>query len=233
MVKIGIMLSYAGKEARKVYKTLQWDTPGDKKFDKVMEAFRKYCSPRKHILYERYTFWHIQQEDTESIDAYLTRIKLKLDTCEYPAEVRQELTRDKFVFGVNNDHLKERLLHEENLDLGKAVGMAQRTASSKQQIKEMSTHSEVNLVQRSRSRGQVSQAAYCGNCGRQHKPRQCPAYGQECSFCHKANHFARVCCSRPNNNPQQDHILEDCLSNVSSMECQSYKADSGMDISVY
>lgn len=164
MVKIGIMLSYAGKEAREVYKTLQWDTPGDnKKFDKVLEAFRKYCSPRKHILYERYTFWHIQQEDTESIDAYLTRIKLKLDTCEYPAEVRQELTRDKFVFGVNDDRLKERLLREENLDLGKAVGMAQRTESSKQQIKEMSTHSEVNLVQRSRSRGQVSQAAYCGN----------------------------------------------------------------------
>lgn len=32
---------------------------------------------------------------------------------------------------------------------------------------------------------------------------------------------------------RKDHILEDCLSNVSSMECQSCKADSGMDISVY
>ena len=56
MVKIGIMLSHAGKEARDVYKTLPWDTDGDnKKFDKVLAAFCKYCSPRKHILYERYT----------------------------------------------------------------------------------------------------------------------------------------------------------------------------------
>jgi len=53
MAKIGIMLSHAGKEARDVYKTLQWETNGDdKKFDKVIAAFRKYCSPCKHILYE-------------------------------------------------------------------------------------------------------------------------------------------------------------------------------------
>ena len=52
-LRIGIMLSHAGKEARDVYKMLPWDADGDnKKFDKVLAAFRKYCSPRKHILYE-------------------------------------------------------------------------------------------------------------------------------------------------------------------------------------
>ena len=53
MVKIGIMLSHARKEAREVYKTLQWNAEGDnQKFAKVIKAFRRYCSPRKHILYE-------------------------------------------------------------------------------------------------------------------------------------------------------------------------------------
>ena len=33
----------------------------------------------------------------------------------------------------------------------------------------------------------------CKQCGRQHRPRECPAYGQECSYCHKLNHFARMC----------------------------------------
>ena len=97
MVKIGIMLSHAGKEARDVYKTLPQDTDGDnKKFDKVLTAFHKYCSPRKHILYERYMFWNIRQEETEPVDAYLTRIRLKLEMCEYATEVRQDLARDKF-----------------------------------------------------------------------------------------------------------------------------------------
>ena len=146
--QIGIMLTHAGKEAREVYKTLHWTEKGDdKRFKKVIEAFRRYRSPRKHILYERYTFWTIKQEANESVDGYLTRIKLKLEMCEYATEVRQDLARDKFVFGLIDDRLKERLLREENLDLTTAVGQAQRAGSLKRHIKEMSTHSKVNAVQ--------------------------------------------------------------------------------------
>ena len=52
-VKIRIMLSHAGKEAREIYKRLPQIEPGDKmKFDKVVKAFRDYCHPRKNIQYE-------------------------------------------------------------------------------------------------------------------------------------------------------------------------------------
>lgn len=33
----------------------------------------------------------------------------------------------------------------------------------------------------------------CSRCGRSHKPRQCPAYGQQCLNCQGFNHFARMC----------------------------------------
>lgn len=36
----------------------------------------------------------------------------------------------------------------------------------------------------------------CMFCNRQHKPRQCPAYGQTCSRCSKLNHFSEVCRAR-------------------------------------
>lgn len=73
-VKIGIMLSHAGKDAREVYKTLTWTEDGDKdKFDKVLEAFERFCSPQKNILYERHGFWSLYQEEGEAIDAYVTR----------------------------------------------------------------------------------------------------------------------------------------------------------------
>jgi len=195
MAKIGIILSHIGKEAQEVCKTLPLVANGaDKKFDKVIEVFRKYCSLPKHILYQRYMFWNIKQEDTETVDVYLTRIKLKLDMCEYSGEVQQEMTHDKFVFGLIDDCIKERLLHEEKLDLPTTVGIAQQAESSKQQIKDMSGQSEINIMQCNRD--QANQTVYCGNCGHQHKPRQYPAYDQECSFCHKANQFSRVCRSR-------------------------------------
>ncbi|KAJ8383911.1 hypothetical protein AAFF_G00213740 [Aldrovandia affinis] len=37
----------------------------------------------------------------------------------------------------------------------------------------------------------------CRNCGRLHKPRQCPAYNVDCRKCGKKNHFAAVCRSNP------------------------------------
>jgi len=123
--------------------------------------------------------------------------------CEYAAEVRQDLARDKFVFGLIDDRTKERLLREEKLDLSTAVAIAQRAESSGKQMREMSTatHTEINVMQC--SHGQTNQSVYCGNCGHHHKPRQCPAYGQECSFYHKANHFSKVSRSRLTNVPQQ------------------------------
>ena len=53
---------------------------------------------------------------------------------------------------------------------------------------------------RSRSRGQGrgrSQGPQCDKCGRQHPYNQCPAYGQECYYCHRLNHFS-YCCRRKN-----------------------------------
>ena len=49
-VKIRIMLTHAGKEAREIYKTLLWSEPDDKmKFNKVLKAFKDYCQPQVFI----------------------------------------------------------------------------------------------------------------------------------------------------------------------------------------
>ena len=203
-IKIGIMLSHAGKEAREVYKTLPWAAEGDdKKFDKVTKAFRAYCEPRKNILYERHGFWNLQQLEEESIDGYLTRLKLKVDACEYdkegwPAAVRLEVLRDKFVFGLLDDSLKERLLRENELDLTKAVEIAHRQESSKRHIKDMSTKPVINTLSRGHtmrhsSRQGTDTYITCRCCGKQHNPKQCPAYGQICTRCQKPNHFAKMC----------------------------------------
>ena len=65
----------------------------------------------------------------------------------WPSAVREELTRDKFVFGLIDDNLKERLLRETNLDLNRAVEIAQRGESSKRQVKEMAACPNVSVLQ--------------------------------------------------------------------------------------
>ena len=78
------MLSHANREAQELYKTLPWAGEGDdKKFDNVLEVFEWFCMTQKNILYERYGFWSMRQEDSESVDLCLTRLKVKIDYCEY------------------------------------------------------------------------------------------------------------------------------------------------------
>ena len=205
-VKIGIMLSHAGKDAREVYKTLTWTKDGDNnKFDKVLEAFERFCLPQKNILYERHGFWSLYQEQGEAIDSYVTRLKLKIDNCEYhktgwPAAVKMELTRDKFVFGLLDDTLKERLLREADLTLPKAIALAQRSESSKIQAKAMSVQNTSFQCDEVKWRPApqkedllASMMIMCRQCGKRHRPKECPTFVQRCTACNKFNHFARVC----------------------------------------
>ena len=101
------------------------------------------------------------------------------------------MIRDKFVFGIRDDHLKERLLRETDISLNKLVGLAQRTESSKQHIREITgaTSKPMDAVHENNKQREFM----CGQCGYQHRPKECPAFGQQCSICHRLNHFAKVC----------------------------------------
>ena len=73
------------------------------------------------------------------------------------------------------------------------MGQAQRAESSKWQIREMSTHSEVNAMQQSCNQLLSATQQYIAEIV---NTNISPAYGQVCSLCHKLNHFLRVCRSR-------------------------------------
>ena len=165
-------------------------------------------------MYERHGFWQLSQQEGEPVDTYLTRLRLKVDYCEYdkdgwPAAVRTEILCDKFVFGLTDDVLKERLLRETGeLTLERAVSFALHSESSKLQVKEMSTSTTAaNCDEIRRPLPQHSKFASkvfsCRQCGRTHRPKECPAYGQECAKCHKLHHVARVCRSRWNHTDNQ------------------------------
>ena len=100
------------------------------------------------------------------------------------------MIRDKFVFGLVDDNLKERLLRETAILLDKMVTLAQRTESSKQQAKEMrmSSMKTIDAIAENKPK-----EFFCGRCGHNHRPKECPAYDQQCSACHKLHHFAKVC----------------------------------------
>ena len=136
-VKIAILLNFAGEDAIEVFNTFQFPKGDEKKLNKVLEQFERYCNPRKNVVFERYQFWQITQKDSETVDQFVTRLKNKVKSCEYTAV--DDMVRDKFVFSKRDLSVKERLLREDKLTLEKAISMARASEASKEQVKAMGT----------------------------------------------------------------------------------------------
>ena len=61
------------------------------------------------LLSDRYQFWHIDQLPQESIQDWEVRVRQKGSLCEYGA-LHDQMCRDKFVFGLNNETIRTELL---------------------------------------------------------------------------------------------------------------------------
>ena len=99
-IKIAILLNIAGEDAIEVFNTFQFPEGDEKKLDKVLEQFERYCNPRKNVVFERYQFWQITQKDSETVDQFVTRLKNKEKSCEYTSV--DDMVRDKFVFSIRD-----------------------------------------------------------------------------------------------------------------------------------
>ncbi|KAK2704438.1 hypothetical protein QYM36_016737 [Artemia franciscana] len=138
------------------------------------------------------------QADGETIESYVTQLKVLAKDCEFDT-LEDQLVRDRLVFGVKNARIREWLLSEgATLTLARAIecSRAIETVQETQALKlneqaQIPIKQEVEVVQRQKN----SPACYfCG--GPYSRSHKCPAKGKQCSKCRKMNHFAKMCKSK-------------------------------------
>ena len=169
-----------GDEALDIYNAFTWDSEDDKvKIDKVLEQFEKFCDPRKNTIDESYLFFSRGQANGESIDKYATVLRNMADNCEFQ-DLKDSLIGDRIVFGVTDNHVRERLLRVPDLTLDKALEIARAAEATQNQLKQIHNLHEVNAVgqkkesfsrKKSEERKPVSgsvQQIDCKVCGREH-----------------------------------------------------------------
>ena len=61
------------------------------------------------LLTDRFKFWMSSQASHESIQKWEVKVRQARSLCAY-GELTDELTRDKFIFGLNEDHARTELL---------------------------------------------------------------------------------------------------------------------------
>ena len=106
--------------------------------------------------------------------------------------------RDRIVLSCPDSCLQERLLREADLILDKALVLCRVAETTQQQMHAIKTGSDLPSstlmsIEAVNSQHYATQRKTCGNCDTSHVPKACPAYGKDCSGCHKRNHFAAYC----------------------------------------
>ncbi|KAL5011278.1 hypothetical protein ScPMuIL_009829 [Solemya velum] len=226
--KVAILLHCAGDEAIEIFNNFEFPLkdngdpdPDDNpdKFEAVLAQFRAYCNPRKNTVIERYNFWMCSQRDGETFDQFVTELRTRAKNCEFGTQT-DPMIRDRIIFGINDDRLRERLLRDSaDPALSRVIELCRAAEASKKQLQSLQTQSQVPVdsvrvkstprgaqkysetqkTQRHSEHTRPKERIDCKYCGYTHLPRRCPAYGKKCGSCHRKNHFAKMCPSLPKN----------------------------------
>ena len=131
---------------------------------------------------------------------------LKLaDGCEFQTITPNEILRDRLVFGIKDNKVRERLLRKLKLASADTDEICHAAESMLAQMKVVDDSATVNAVKSGQEIQQKTMEASteastdgrglckCWNCGRKHeyyKRELCQAFGKMCNKCHKLNHLA-------------------------------------------
>ena len=103
---------------------------------KIVEKFEAYYSPQVNETYERHIFKGTVQGQDETIDHYVTELRVKASTCNFGA-LANSMIRDQLVSGVKSDQVRERLLRYPELPLEKTITAAKAAEVSIMQMKDL------------------------------------------------------------------------------------------------
>ncbi|CAC5390534.1 unnamed protein product [Mytilus coruscus] len=203
-------------EGREIYNTFNFGENEADKLEILLKKFEDYCIPKKNVTVIRHRFNTRVQNSSESIDQYLTDLKLIAKNCEFE-HLKDGLIRDRIVCGTNSSRVKERLLREDGLTLDKAVGICRADEESRKQMKTLNEEEQVHALswktqnqrtnrnegyakkgpsRRDHVKRESNSSFSCGKCGTTHERRNCPAYGKNWHKCKKPNHYQKFCKSK-------------------------------------
>ena len=196
LLEISALRSSLPDEALSVLRyTIEPQIPNDdkKKPWVWMEKLRAHYtgSTGSSLLTDRFKFWTSSQTSHESIQEWEVKVRQASSLCAY-GELTDELTRDKFIFGLNEDHTRTELFKthvkpdNSKKTLQDVVAEARAIESAKQTNK-LIVDCQMKL------RREPGTCFWCGDRRGAHPWKVCPAKGKTCSTCGGNDHFARVC----------------------------------------
>lgn len=167
------------------------------KYGSMILSLDRYYAPRTNKRYERHMLRNIKQEENESFDNFVNRVREQANRCEF-VDVN-DASIDQIIEGCFSHDFRKKLLSEEKtfeeiLQLGKAMEDLQAQCKAYQKVQPI----QPEFVQRLQPTNNKA-SVRCFKCNRAgHIARdknKCPATGVKCHICGELDHF-KICCPR-------------------------------------
>ena len=133
----------------KVYGTLRSlvapNLPKEKDYDSLADVLKQHFDPKPLVIAERFRFYKCVQSSTESIAEFVADLRRLSIHCEFGTFLNEAL-RDRFVCGVEDQHIQKKLLVEDGLTMARALGIAQGMEAAAKNSKELHQDSAQQLV---------------------------------------------------------------------------------------
>jgi len=211
--------------------------------DDLLKDIEAIVTKKSNPTVHRMTFSGMMQQDNESVQAYVIRLKSLATDCEFACpsckhDMSSIYIRDQVIRGLSNDVLQTDILAkadnlaklEEVVKHGEAFeaalrdqvlmqegGEAQHFRSEYRRLK--LDKEKNNDKKTSPARNQKRPCTGCGSFSHDasklsDRKSKCPAWGKECHNCHLRNHFAAVCRRKQVDDAEQEADAEALIAHV-------------------
>lgn len=157
---------------------------------KLWDYFEGQLKLNVNFRIHRLHLMQYRQKPDESIDDFVTRARTLAQKCQFTDAELNERLIELIIASTPHDALRNDLYSKpQGYSLAEVLAEGRKyealSAGNEQLHKMGMSHSQkIHVVDRGRT---------CQNCGTNHKPRQCPAYNDECSACGTKGHWAKCC----------------------------------------
>ena len=187
-----IFLSMIGPATFKLLSNLVVpDNPGDKTYKELVNALKNHHNPAPSEVVQHLQFYSRDRRPEESVSTFVAELLALAVHCNFGASL-DKMLRDCLVGGINNIHIRRRLLQEK-------TAQALEVADKDERKLVANTSAEpVQRLQDSKSRSapraaRKDDALECYRCGKQnHKASNCRFKSVRCHNCGKIGHLKAV-----------------------------------------
>ena len=121
-----------GETAEDIFNTFGLLEDDQKKYETVYKRFEDCFIARRNVMYKRAKFNQRKQEQSETVDTFITSLYKLAEICAYNA-LKEEMIRDCLVVGLKDTRLSKKLQLDANLTLAKAITMARQSEAVEKQ----------------------------------------------------------------------------------------------------